>query len=117
MTVHDIALLADPELSLWCARLVMGWDQHDPACCAFRPCVSSGHALLLVERLGAADFVLKRCPEIGSTGPFWMAWFGDATQATADTSALAISRAALRYVLEKGPPRVPEHTSAAFLAS
>jgi hypothetical protein len=104
MTVHDIAHLVDPELSLWCARLVMGWDQHDPACCAFGPCVSTGHALLLVERLGPVDFVLKHCPGVGHSGAFWMAWFGDASQATADTPARAICRAALLYVLERGVP-------------
>jgi hypothetical protein len=95
----------------------MGWGRHDPACYAFRPCLLTGHALLLVERLSAVDFVLNRCPGIGATGPFWMAWFGDATQATADTAAVAICRAALLYVLEKGAPDVPEHASSALLVS
>jgi hypothetical protein len=117
MTVHDIAHLADPELSLWCARLVMGWDRHDPACWTFGPCVSTGHALLLVERLGPLDFVLNRCPGNGSSGAFWMAWFGDATQATADTPARAICRAALLYVLERGAPPAQEHLGAKVQAS
>jgi hypothetical protein len=118
MTVHDIAHFTDPERSLRCARLVMGWDRHDPACRALRPCVLTGHARLLVERLGEVDFVLNHCPGVGSTGPFWMACFGDATQVTADTAACGISQATLLYVLEKGAPCVPEQRSAAaFLAS
>jgi hypothetical protein len=102
MIADDVAALTAAELGRRCAELVMGWGEREPARHAFRPCVNSTHALQLVERLSAVDFVLNRCAAIDGGPGFWMAWFGDASQATADTPALAISRAALLYVLEKG---------------
>jgi hypothetical protein len=102
MLVDEVNALTAAELGRRCAEMVMGWDERDPARQAFRPCVHTAHALRLVERLGAVDFVLNRCAGIDGGPGFWMAWFGDASQATADTPALAISRAALLHVLEKG---------------
>jgi hypothetical protein len=105
MIVDEVVALTAAELGRRCAKLVMRWGENDQERQTFRPCVNSTHALQLVERLGAVDFVLNRCAAIDGGPGFWMAWFGDASQATADTPALAISRAALLYVLEKVVPQ------------
>jgi hypothetical protein len=83
---------------------MMGWDRRDPAHARFRPAENLGQAWLLVRRLAGANFVLHRFAGDGQTGAFWMAWFGDGAQATAESAALAVSRAALLYVLDKGRP-------------
>jgi hypothetical protein len=105
MTPHELQTLEGQALNACCAELVMGWDGRDPAHAAFRPAEDLGQALQMVGRLAAADLVLHRYAGDGQAGAFWMAWFGDGAQATAPTAALAVSRAALLYVLDKGRPR------------
>jgi hypothetical protein len=104
LTAHEVLALGGPALSRRCAELVMGWDVHDPGHAAFRPGEDLGQALQLVGRLAGVDFVLHRFAGDGQAGAFWLAWFGDGAQATAPTAALAVSRAALLYVLARGRP-------------
>jgi hypothetical protein len=101
MTVKDIETLPEAELTRRCARQVLGWADDDLARQPFRPGVHTSHALRLVERLGV-DFTLAMSTEPDHA--VWMAWFEDAPAGTADTPGLAICRAALRYVVEKGFP-------------
>jgi hypothetical protein len=103
-TAHEVLGQDGPALNARCAELVMGCDSRDPAHACFRPAEDLGQAWLLVRRLAGADFVLHRYAGDDQTGAFWLAWFGDGAQATAPTAALAVSRAALLYVLEKGRP-------------
>jgi hypothetical protein len=105
MTAHEVLALDGPAINAPCAELVMGWDVHDPAHAAFRPGEDLGQALLLVARLAGADFVLHRCAGDGHSAAFWLAWFGDGGQATAEPAARAVSRAVLLYVLQRGRPR------------
>jgi hypothetical protein len=101
MTSEEVYALPASALTLRCARDVMGWEKGEPAWAGFRPCEDIAQALLLVERLAAVDFVLHRFAGAAAARPFWMAWFGTGVQATADTPALAVCRAALLYATRR----------------
>jgi hypothetical protein len=82
----------------------MGWAETDPACARFDPSGDVGHALRLAERLAGVDLVLHHYAARDGAGPFWMAWFGQGQHAVAATPALAVTQAALLYVLSNGAP-------------
>jgi hypothetical protein len=76
-----------------------------PATLDFNPFTESADALALVGRLPGVDFVLHRFAGSDTPGPYWMAWFGNASAATAATPALAISRSAVLHALESDGER------------
>ena len=100
---REVEALPGPELAMRCAERILGWTVGEAAAIRFRPHEDIGDAMLLVERLAGADFVLHRFAS-GDPG-FWMAWFGDTAQATAPTAPLATCRAALLYALGRRAPR------------
>jgi hypothetical protein len=101
---EQVQALPGPELGRCCARRVLGWDAAEPALAGFDPAGNLAQAMVLVEAMTGVDFVLHRYAGCAATPPFWMAWFGNGSQATAETAAAAVCRAALLYVLEKGRP-------------
>jgi hypothetical protein len=106
MTLEQlVGALPGPEVGRRCAEAILGGDGGDPARDRFAPSEDRADALRLVERLAGVDFVRHRRagPEGGPA--LWLAWFGDAAQATAGTAALATCRAALLYALGRGGAR------------